>query len=83
MKVLYFATFRERLNRAEEEIHPPAEVATVAALIDWLVARDEGAALAFADRRLVRTAIDGRMVGHATPLAGASVVALMPPMTGG
>ena len=83
MKVLYFAAFRERLNRSEEDIAPPETVQTVGALIDWLAEQDEGAAFAFADRRLVRTAVNGRMVTHTAPLTGASVVALMPPMTGG
>jgi len=83
MKVLYFAAFRERLNRAQEEVDVPSDIATVGALIDWLTQRDEAAALAFADRKLVRTAVNGRMVDHDGLLAGANVVALMPPMTGG
>ena len=83
MKILYFAAFRERLNRAEEEVSPPAAVQTVGALIDWLAEQDEAAHFAFSDRRLVRTALDGRMVAHTAPLTGANVVALMPPMTGG
>ena len=36
MKILYFAWLRERLNRGADEVSPPAEVASVADLIDWL-----------------------------------------------
>ena len=33
MKLVYFAWVRERIGKAEEEIDPPASVATVAELI--------------------------------------------------
>lgn len=83
MKILYFAWLRERLNRGEETVSPPAGVATVGDLITWLAARDEAAALAFADRKLIRAALDSELVPHDTPLAGATTLALFPPMTGG
>jgi molybdopterin synthase sulfur carrier subunit len=83
MKILYFAWLRERLNRNEEEVDLPAEVATVAGLIDWLAARDEAAELAFANRKLIRAAVDAKVAPHEASIAGASVVALFPPMTGG
>jgi molybdopterin synthase sulfur carrier subunit len=83
MKILYFAWLRERLNRGEDEVSPPPEVATVADLIDWLAARDEAFAHAVEKRALIKAAVDARLVAHAAPIAGASVVALFPPMTGG
>ena len=83
MKILYFAWLRERLNRGEEEVSPPAEVATVADLINWLAARDEAFALAVEKRSLIKAAVDARLVAHTAPIAGAQVIALFPPMTGG
>jgi molybdopterin synthase sulfur carrier subunit len=83
MKILYFAWLRERLNRGEEEVSPPAEVATVADLIDWLASRDEAFAYAVEKRSLIKAAVDARLVRHDAPIAGARVVALFPPMTGG
>ncbi|MBU1304241.1 MAG: molybdopterin converting factor subunit 1 [Alphaproteobacteria bacterium] len=83
MKILYFAWLRERLNRGEEQVSPPDSVATVADLIDWLAGRDEAFALAVAKRSLIRSAVDAKLVPHDTPIAGASVVAFFPPMTGG
>ena len=83
MKILYFAWLRERLNRGEEEVSPPSEVATVADLIDWLATRDEAFALAVEKRSLIKAALDARLVTHTAPIAGAKVVALFPPMTGG
>lgn len=83
MKLLYFAWLRERLNRDSDEVNPPADVATVADLIDWLAARDEGFALAVENRALIRAAVDEELVEHSAPIAGARTIALFPPMTGG
>jgi molybdopterin synthase sulfur carrier subunit len=83
MKILYFAWLRERLNRGEEEVSPPAEISTVAELIDWLAGRDEAFALATEKRSLIKAAVDAKLVGHDALIQGASTVALFPPMTGG
>lgn len=83
MKILYFAWLRERLNRGEEEVSPPAEVATVADLIDWLASRDEAFALAVEKRVLIKAAVDAKLAPPTASIVGASVVALFPPMTGG
>lgn len=83
MKILYFAWLRERLNRGEEEVSPPAEVATVAQLIDWLATRDDAFALAAEKRSLIRAAVDAKLATPETSISGATTVALFPPMTGG
>ena len=83
MKILYFAWRRERLNRGEEEVSPPPEVATVADLIDWLATRDEAFAHAVEKRALIKAAVDAKLVPHNAQITGAGVVALFPPMTGG
>ncbi|MBU3889053.1 molybdopterin converting factor subunit 1 [Methylosinus sporium] len=83
MKALYFAWVRERIGRAEEELSPPPEVATVGELIAWLKSRDEAYALAFENAAVIRTAIDKAHVRHETPIAGAREIAFFPPMTGG
>lgn len=83
MKILYFAMFRERLNRSEEEVTPPPEVKTVSDLVAWLRTRDEAAELAFEKPSLVRAAIDAKIVKSDALIANAQTVALFPPMTGG
>ena len=83
MKILYFAWLRERLGRDSDEVAPPASVVTIADLIAWLAERDEGFALATANRALIRSAINDELVDHETRLEGAKTVALFPPMTGG
>ncbi|MDX2223660.1 MAG: molybdopterin converting factor subunit 1 [Rhodospirillaceae bacterium] len=83
MTVLYFAWIREQVGLSEERVSPPAEVATVAQLIDWLSTRGPGYAAAFADRRRVKAARDQEHVPLDAPLAGAQEVAFFPPVTGG
>jgi molybdopterin synthase sulfur carrier subunit len=83
MKILYFAWLRERLDRGEEEVSPPASVTTVADLIGWLRQRDEAADLAMQRPEIIKAAIDAKVVPHTASIAGAKVVALFPPMTGG
>ena len=83
MKILYFAWLRERLGRGEETVTPPADVATIADLIGWLRRRDEAAELAFAKPEIIKAAIDAKVVKHDALIAGATTIALFPPMTGG
>ena len=83
MKVLYFAWVREQVGRVEEEIEPPAGIATVAELMRWLAARGEEYAHAFANPRIVRAAIDRIHVKPDAAIAGAKEIAFFPPMTGG
>ena len=83
MKVLYFAWVRERVGKAEEIVEPPASVRTVADLMQWLIARGEEYANAFATPRVIRAAIDHTHVKPDTAIAGAREIAFFPPMTGG
>lgn len=83
MKVLYFAWVRERVGKAEETLEPPASVRTVSDLMQWLVARGEEYASAFASPRTIRAAIDHTHVKPDTAIAGAGEIAFFPPMTGG
>ncbi len=83
IKVLYFAWLRERLNRGEDEFDVPKSVSNVDELIDWICSNDEAAELAFADKNLIRAAVDEKLVEHDFAIAGAKTVAFFPPMTGG
>lgn len=83
LDILYFAWVRERMGRSHETIDPPASVTTVAALVDWLAARDDISAGALADRGRLRAAVDQAFVALDAPITGAREVALFPPVTGG
>lgn len=79
--VLYFAWVRERIGLPRERIETGA--ATVADLVAELKAREERYAVAFADTRALRVALDQELSDFSAPLAGVREVAFFPPMTGG
>ena len=81
--LLYFAWLRERVGGAEERVDLPAGVRTVGALLDWLAVRDERHAAAFAQRGLVRCAVNQTFATLATPIEAGDEIAFFPPVTGG
>jgi len=81
LTVRYFAWLRERVGEPSEAVETSA--ATVGDLVDELRAREERYALAFADMRAVRVAVDQEIADFAAPLSGVREVAFFPPMTGG
>jgi molybdopterin synthase sulfur carrier subunit len=83
MKLLYFAWLRSQVGTGEEDVAPPAEVATVGGLIDWLKARSQGHAAALADLRVVRVAVNQEYVQLDHPVKLGDEVAFFPPVTGG
>ena len=83
MKLVYFASVRERIGTGQETLEPPAGVGTVAELVAWLRTRGEGYEAAFAGGAAVRAAIDHAHVRPEAPIAGAGEIAFFPPMTGG
>ena len=83
MKILYFASLREKIGHAEEDIAVPATVTTVAALIVWLQTRGDHYVRAFADLRGVRVAVNQDHVKFDHPVADDDEVAFFPPVTGG
>ena len=83
LKIRYFAWVRERVGKPEEEIEPPAEIATVGDLVAWLARRGEEYAHAFENPKVIRAAIDRSHVRPDAAIAGAKEIAFFPPMTGG
>ena len=83
VKVLYFASVREKLGRDAEEIELPAGVATVAGLRSHLSARGGAWADALAESRLLRAAVNQDMSNPAAAIKAGDEVAFFPPVTGG
>jgi molybdopterin synthase sulfur carrier subunit len=83
VKVRYFAWVRERVGLEEEDIDPPAGIATVGEFVAWLARRGDAYAYAFENPKVIRTAIDKRHVRAEARIAGAGEIAFFPPMTGG
>ena len=83
LEMLYFAWVREAIGTGGGRVDPPADVVTVATLIDWLAGRSDGHARAFADRSRLRAALDQQFAPFDAPLGKAREVAIFPPVTGG
>lgn len=83
MKLLYFAWLKTKTGTAEEEVDPPAEVATVRDLLAWLQTRGPGYAEALADLDAVRVAVNQDYARPGDPVGPGDEVAFFPPVTGG
>lgn len=81
--VLYFARLRETLGLAQETIALPAQLASVAGLLDHLRARGGEWQTALAPAQPYRVAVNQDMADISTPLQDGDEVAIFPPVTGG
>jgi molybdopterin synthase sulfur carrier subunit len=79
--ILYFASLREALAVEREVLALPPELADVAAVRAWLVARGESWAPLSAVR--IRAAVNQTLATDATPIMDGDEVAFFPPVTGG
>ncbi|HLI21743.1 MAG TPA: molybdopterin converting factor subunit 1 [Stellaceae bacterium] len=83
MKLLYFASLRQKIGTAEENLDPPGSVATVAQLVDWLKTRGANYADALNNPKIVRVAVNREYVPYDHRVTPGDEVALFPPVTGG
>jgi molybdopterin synthase sulfur carrier subunit len=83
MKILYFAWMRQRISVSHENIELPNSVNTVDGLVDWLIARDDGYAKAFAKREVIRAAVNQEYVPFDHAVSDDDEIAFFPPVTGG
>lgn len=83
MKLLYFAWVREKIGKAEEQVTLPENIITINDLINWLIAKGPEYKAAFAEREIIRTALDQTHTNHETRIGEAKELAFFPPVTGG
>ncbi len=83
VSVLYFASLREKLGCASEELELAPGQASVGTLLAQLRARGGAWAEALAEGRPVRCALNQDMVKPDAPLSAGDEVAFFPPVTGG
>jgi molybdopterin synthase sulfur carrier subunit len=81
LNVLYFASFRELLGTAKEQL--PATHDTVEALITELAQRGESWQQALADNQNLQIAVNHDVAHRQTPIKAGDEVAFFPPVTGG
>ena len=83
LKILYFASIREKLGRDGEEIDLPPGVSTVAGLRTHLRTRGGAWAEALAEGKLLRAAVNQDTAQPAAAVKAGDEVAFFPPVTGG
>ena len=83
LKVLYFASLREKVGKDAEEIEFPAGVATVAALRSYLRGRGGVYENSFSEKILLRAAVNQDMVQPTAAVKAGDEIAFFPPVTGG
>ena len=81
--VLFFASLREQLGAGSEALELPAGVTTVGELRRHLGQRGGAYAKVFAEKALVRAAVNQDMAEPSAPLHAGDEVAFFPPVTGG
>jgi len=83
VKILYFASIREKLGRDAEDVELPPGVATIAGLRTHLRSRGGAWAEALAEGRLLRAALNQDMAQPAAAIKAGDEIAFFPPVTGG
>jgi molybdopterin synthase sulfur carrier subunit len=83
VKLLYFASVRQKIGLSEEDFALPAGVANVAQLMDALAKRGPGYEEAFRDPKRLRCAVNQNHVPFSAPVREGDEVAFFPPVTGG
>jgi molybdopterin synthase sulfur carrier subunit len=83
VRLLFFASLRERLGSTGEDLEVPSSVTTVGALRQHLQSRGGAWAEVFAPARNVRAAVNHDMAQAAAAIKAGDEVAFFPPVTGG
>ncbi len=82
LKILYFASVREKLGHASEDLALPGGVTDVAGLLGFLAQRG-GPWESLATFTNLRYAVNQEVVAPDAPLRAGDEVAFFPPVTGG
>ena len=81
--VRYFASLREQVGCSREEVDLPGEASTVGALRARLQARGAGWAVALAEGKPLRMAVNMDMAPAGAAIKAGDEIAFFPPVTGG
>ena len=82
LKILYFASVREKLGQGSEELALPDGVTDIAGLLRFLTQRD-GPWESLATFRNLRYAVNQEMIRRDAPLRPGDEIAFFPPVTRG
>ena len=83
IKILYFASVRERLNMSEEDLDLPSGIDTVEHLVAFLAERNADFKVLNESGQPLLVAVNQTVADGSTGIAANDEVAFFPPMTGG
>lgn len=82
LDILYFASFREMLGKAQEQ-HPSENIQTVECLLKSLAERGEAWQQALMDNMNLQIAVNHDVASRQTTIKAGDEIAFFPPVTGG
>ena len=82
VRLCYFASLREALDTADEQVELPDDIDDLVGLTRWLQGRNDTWRQALADTRL-HVAINQQIVSSNTAVNDGDEIAWFPPVTGG
>ena len=83
VKLLYFASLRERLGSSGETLDLPPGISTVAGLREYLMTRGGVWQAALEAGKALRVAVNQELAHSATAVKSGDEIAFFPPVTGG
>jgi len=83
LKIIYFASLRDRIGRAEEQLELPPQVATLSDLIAHLSELHGPAWSEQINSTPVLTAVNHEMCERSQSIKDGDEIAFFPPVTGG
>ena len=83
LTIHYFASIREALDKAEEQLELPASIASVNDLIAHLAAGNEQFRAVLSGNQKILVAVNKTVVNREHVLSANDEIAFFPPMTGG
>lgn len=83
IRILYFASLRDRLNTDREELQLPGDVTDIASLRRLLKSRGGEWLTMFADEETVLVAVNQEMASEQTLISDGDEIGFFPPVTGG
>ena len=83
IKILFFASLRERLDCDQEQLALSSDIRTVKDIKSYLANQGDAYGEVFAASGLVMSAVNQQMVKDDAPVSDGDEVAFFPPVTGG
>lgn len=83
LKIVYFASLKDKIGRSEETLELPAGVENLSQLVDALSAKHGEVWSAVINGSTILNAVNHEMCERSQPIKDGDEIAFFPPVTGG